>query len=192
MFYLKSLYLRIMDYNAVKALHIIFVVTWFAGLFYMFRLFVYHAEASKKTEPSRSILIEQFMIMERRLWYAITWPSAILTLLFGIWMLVLKPVWLTQPWMHVKLFFVVLLMMYQFYGQKVLKKIKIEPEKISSTKMRLMNEVPTVILIAAVFLVVMKEAVSWIWGTLGILGMGALLTMAVYAYKKQRMKKENQ
>lgn len=192
MFYLKSLYLRIMDYNAVKALHIIFVVTWFAGLFYMFRLFVYHAEASKKTEPSRSILIEQFMIMERRLWYAITWPSAILTLLFGIWMIVLQPVWLTQPWMHVKLFFVVLLMMYQFYGQQVLKKIKTEPEKISSTKMRLMNEVPTVILIAAVFLVVMKEAVSWIWGTLGILGMGALLTMAVYAYKKQRMKKGNQ
>ena len=179
-----------MDYNVIKALHIIFVVTWFAGLFYMFRLFVYHAEAAIKIEPSRSILMDQFRIMEKRLWYGITWPSAILTLIFGTWMLVLQPVWLTQPWMHLKLFFVILLMIYQFYGQGLLRKIKEHPESISSTKMRLMNEAPTVILIAVVFLVVMKESVSWIWGTLGILGIGALLTLAVYAYKKRRAKNE--
>jgi len=179
-----------MDYNVIKALHIIFVVTWFAGLFYMFRLFVYHTEAALKPEPSRSILMDQYRLMEKRLWYGITWPSAILTLIFGTWLLIVQPIWLTQPWMHLKLFFIVLLMMYQFYGQSLLKKINLHPERISSFKMRLMNEAPTVILIAVVFLVVMKEAVSWIWGTLGILGIGTLLTIAVYAYKKRRAKNE--
>jgi len=179
-----------MDYNVIKALHIIFVVTWFAGLFYMFRLFVYHTEAALKPEPSRSILMDQYRLMEKRLWYGITWPSAILTLIFGTWLLIVQPIWLTQPWMHLKLFFIVLLMMYQFYGQSLLKKINLQPERISSFKMRLMNEAPTVILIAVVFLVVMKEAVSWIWGTLGILGIGTLLTIAVYAYKKRRAKNE--
>jgi putative membrane protein len=179
-----------MDYNVIKALHIIFVVTWFAGLFYMFRLFVYHTEAALKPEPSRSILMDQYRLMEKRLWYGITWPSAILTLIFGTWLLIVQPIWLTQPWMHLKLFFIVLLMMYQFYGQSLLKKINLQPERISSFKMRLMNEAPTVILIAVVFLVVMKEAVSWIWGILGILGIGTLLTIAVYAYKKRRAKNE--
>lgn len=178
-----------MDYQVIKALHIIFIVTWFAGLFYMFRLFVYHAEAALKHEPAASILTEQYKIMERRLWYAITWPSAILAITFGIWMIVLMPGLLTQPWMHVKLFFVILLIMYQFYGQQVLKKISLTPGQVSSTKMRLMNEAPTVILIAVVFLVVMKETVSWIWGTLGILGIGMLLTIIVYAYKRKREKK---
>jgi len=72
-----------MNYSYIKALHIIFVVTWFAGLFYIVRLFIYFAEAQEKPEPERSILQNQFRIMQKRLWYGITWPSAILTLIFG-------------------------------------------------------------------------------------------------------------
>jgi len=166
-------------YTIIKSLHIIFVVTWFAGLFYMFRLFVYHAEAARTEEPRRSILIEQYSIMERRLWYAITWPSCILTLIFGIWLLVLNSAFLTQPWMHIKLTFVAGLLVYQLYGQRVLKGIRNHPLSYTSLGMRMMNEVPTVILIAVVFLVVMKSSFSWIWGTLGILGTGVLLMVVV-------------
>lgn len=172
-------------YPIIKSLHIIFVVTWFAGLFYMFRLFVYHAEAARTEEPRRSILIEQYGIMERRLWYAITWPSCILTLTFGIWLLVLNPDFLTQPWMHIKLTFVAGLLVYQLYGQRVLKNIQNHPLRYSSLGMRMMNEVPTVILIAVVFLVVMKSSFSWIWGTLGILGTGVLLMVVVRMLRKK-------
>ena len=71
-----------MEYLYLKSLHIVFVVTWFAGLFYIVRLFIYHTEANDKPEPDRSILFKQFVHMERLLWYVITWPSAILTLIF--------------------------------------------------------------------------------------------------------------
>jgi protoporphyrinogen IX oxidase len=90
--------------------------------------------------------------------------------------------------MHIKLFFVGLLLAYQFYGQKVLKRINENPERYSSISMRLWNEVPTVILIAIVFLVVLKSEISWLWGTLGILGTISLLTGAIFLYKKSRNK----
>ena len=80
-----------MDPLVVKALHIIFIVTWFSGLFYMVRLMIYHSEAMKKEEPARTILIDQFKIMEGRLWYIIAVPSMILTLIFGTWLLILNP-----------------------------------------------------------------------------------------------------
>ena len=90
----------------LKALHIIFVITWFAGLFYSVRLFIYYAEAEDKEEPSKSILQIQYKIMSKRLWYIITWPSAILASLFAFWMLYLNPYYLSEPWMLVKLSFV--------------------------------------------------------------------------------------
>ena len=95
-----------MIYNYIKALHIIFIITWFAGLFYIPRLFIYHIEAQTKEASAAQILITQFRLMERRLWYIITWPSAILAIIFAIWMLLLMPSWLTQSWMQLKLFFV--------------------------------------------------------------------------------------
>jgi protoporphyrinogen IX oxidase len=176
------------SYEVIKSLHIIFVVTWFAGLFYMFRLFVYHAEAARKGEPDRSILMNQYMIMERRLWYIITWPSAVLTLIFGTWLLVLIPSYLSQPWMHLKLFFIACLLAYQIYGQKVYKKIGATPDAFTSFKMRLMNEVGTLLLVAIVFLVVNRDSISWIWGSVGLLGLGALLALIAKAYKKKRVR----
>ena len=101
-----------MYYNYIKALHLIFVITWFAGLFYIPRLFIYHIEGLKKSKNEAAILTAQFKIMQKRLWYIITWPSAILSILFAIWLLVLMPEWLAQPWMHLKLFFVFLLIVY--------------------------------------------------------------------------------
>lgn len=186
------MYFGHMNDLVLKSLHIIFVVTWFAGLFYIFRLFVYHAEAARKTEPSRSILMDQYRIMERRLWYGITWPSCILTVIFGSLLLYSNPMFLNQPWMHIKLFAVALLLVYQFYGQRVIKNLQIDPLKYTSMKMRLMNEVPTLILFAVVFLVVMKSEISWIWGTLAISGIAVIITLVVQAYKKKRKKNGEQ
>ena len=101
-----------MEYNYIKSLHLIFVITWFAGLFYMVRLFVYQIEAQAKEEPARQILSDQFKIMTKRLWYIITWPSMLLAIGFAVWLLVLRPFWITDAWMQVKLGFVVALIIY--------------------------------------------------------------------------------
>ncbi len=172
----------------VKALHIIFVVTWFAGLFYLPRLYIYHIEAAEKEEPDRSILTRQFIIMETKLWNIITWPSMILALLFGIWMLVLMPVYLSAPWMHLKLAFVVGLVFYHFYCYKIFNQLKRGFYKYSSLSMRFINEGATVFLIAIVFIVVTKNLIGWIGGLVGILGVAGLLTFAILRYKKIRDK----
>jgi putative membrane protein len=100
-----------MTFDVVKALHIIFVVSWFAGLFYMVRLFIYDVEANLKTEPEKSILQKQFQIMQSRLWWIITTPAMILSVVFGTWMIVLNfNYYLSSPWMHLKLGFVFLLL----------------------------------------------------------------------------------
>jgi len=95
-------------YLLIKALHLIFVITWFAGLFYIPRLFVYHIEALDKPAAAQAYIVPQLQLMTRRLWNIITWPSAILATGFALWLLYLQPIFLTQGWMHLKLFFVVL------------------------------------------------------------------------------------
>ena len=91
-------------YLYIKALHIIFIVTWFSGMFYLVRLFIYNREANEKPEPDKTILQQQFSIMIKRLWTGIAWPSAVLTLVFGSWLLYLYPAMST--WLWIKLGFV--------------------------------------------------------------------------------------
>ncbi len=180
-----------MSFYYVKALHIIFIVTWFAGLFYIVRLFIYQTEAHEKPEPERSILIKQFKIMQKRLWYGITWPSAVLSLIFGPWLLFMNiSFYLTQPWMLLKLFFVGLLLVYQFKCHIIFNEQKRDVYKWSSFKLRLWNEAATVILVAVVFLVVLKSSHSFLWGMLGLIAFSAALVFAIQVYKKQRLKKE--
>ncbi len=178
-----------MQYYYVKALHIIFIVTWFAGLFYIVRLFIYHVEAEQKKEPSKSILQNQYKIMSKRLWYIITWPSAILASLFAFWLLYLNPTLLLEPWMWVKLSFVLLLYLYQFGCQKIYKQLQNDIVKYSSAKLRLWNEVATIILFAVVFLVELQNSIDWIWGLLGTFALGIGLMILVKLYKKARKKK---
>lgn len=178
-----------MDFLYVKALHIIFVVTWFAGLFYIVRLFIYHAEAEKKEEPAKGILQTQYKLMEKRLWYIITWPSAILASFFAVWMLVQNPYYLEMPWMHVKLSFVLALYFYHGACHSIYKQLQKDKVKYSSLKLRIWNEVATIILFAVVFLVVLKNAINWIWGVIGIVLVSVLLMMSVRLYKKIRNKK---
>ena len=169
----------------IKALHIIFVITWFAGLFYIVRLFIYHAEAEQKPEPDRSILQEQYKLMEWRLWYIITWPSSILAIGFGFWLFYEMSYWL-QPWMHLKLAFVAGLFGYQLVCQRILSNFRKDEVKWSSTKLRMWNEVATLFLFAIVFLVVMKDMLSWVYGLIGLVILAIMMMLGIRIYKRLR------
>ncbi len=160
-----------------------------AGLFYMVRLFIYHTEAQEKPEPDRTILSRQFEIMERKLWYIITVPSMFLVIAAGITMLVLDAEWLREPWMHVKLCFVLGLVVYHYICQNKMKEMARGIFKWKSTQLRMWNEVATIFLFAIVFLAVLKSAVSWMYGTFGLIALAMLLMIAVKLYKRARMKK---
>ena len=175
-------------YNYIKALHLIFVVTWFAGLFYIPRLFIYHIEAWQKPSPEKEILAKQLKLMTKRLWYIITWPSAILCTVFAIWLLLLMPGWLEQPWMHVKLAFVGLLFVYHFKCHQMFKQLQRDEVKYTSHFMRIWNEVATLVLFAVIFLVVLKNAFNWIYGVLGIFVLAILLMLGIRLYKRIRDK----
>ena len=175
-----------MDIKYILALHLIFVVCWFAGLFYIVRLFVYTTEANQKEEPAKSILTQQLLIMQRKLWFIITWPSAIGTTIFGTWMFIQNPVLLTQPWMWLKLIFVGLLWLYHLQCHFIYKQQLAGIYKQSSFKLRLFNEGGTVLLVAIVFLVVVKSSSGLVWGMLGLFIFASLLMSGVYLYKKQR------
>ena len=176
-------------YQYILAIHIIFVVCWMAGLFYMVRLFIYHTEAQAKPEPDRTILSKQFEIMESKLWWIITIPSVVLVLASAVTMLILMPVWLKQPWLHVKLCFVVGLGIYQHICQTKMKEMRNGIFKWTSTQLRIWNEVATIFLFAIVFLAVLKSAVNWIFGVVGIVLLSVILMLAVKLYKRIREKK---
>lgn len=178
-------------YNYIKSLHLIFVVTWFAGLFYIPRLFIYHIEAWQKPSPDKEILTAQLKLMTKRLWYIITWPSAILCTLFAIWLLVLMPGWLQQSWMHVKLAFVALLFVYHFKCHQIFKQLQRDEVKYTSKFMRIWNEGSTLILFAVVFLVILKNAFNWIYGVIGIFVLALLLMLGIRLYKRIRDKNPN-
>ncbi len=176
-------------YQYILAIHIIFVVCWMAGLFYMVRLFIYHTEAQDKPEPDRKILSDQFEIMEKKLWWIIATPSMYLVLAAGITMLILIPGWLQQPWMHLKLLFVIGLIAYHFICQNKMNQMRKGIYKWTSTQLRIWNEVATIFLFAIVFLVVLKSAINWIFGVLGIILLSLILMSGVKIYKYYRTKK---
>ena len=179
-------------YNYIKSLHLIFVVTWFAGLFYIVRLFVYHAEAKQKPQPEQNILIKQYQLMQYRLWYIITWPSAILASIFAFWMLFFTDLgrsWLQMPWMHVKLGFVFALYLYQWKCHLIFKELQNDQVKYTTNFMRLWNEGATIILFAVVFLVILKNAINWIYGVVGIILFSVLIMLGFKFYKRIRTKK---
>jgi putative membrane protein len=174
-------------YSYIKALHIIFIVTWFSGMFYIVRLFIYNTEANEKSEPEREILLSQFRIMTRRLWLGITWPSAILTLIFGPWIWILMGN--TPNWLAVKLIFVVILYLYHFSLHFIYLEQQRSKFRFSSQKLRIWNELATLLLFAIVFLVSVKQAISWVFGIAGILSLAIVLILAIRFYKKMRDKK---
>ena len=135
----------------VMSFHIIFMVAWFAGLFYLPRLFVYHAASEN------DVACEQFKIMEHKLFWYIMTPAGILTSVFGVWLFLLNwHAYLMMGWMHAKLFLVFLLWCYHIYCGYLLQQFAFDENKLSSKFYRFFNEFPTIILIAVVILVVVK------------------------------------
>lgn len=171
----------------IKALHIIFIVTWFSGMFYIVRLFIYNREAKDKPELERTVLQKQFLIMIKRLWFGITWPSAVLTLLFGGWLLYLYGY--TPQWLWIKLAFVFGLYLYHISLHVIYKKQASGDFKYSSQQLRIWNEVATVFLVAIVMLVVVKQDLSFVWGLTGLALFVVILMLAIRIYKGIRSPK---
>ncbi|MBV4357869.1 CopD family protein [Pinibacter aurantiacus] len=180
-----------MGYAYLKAFHIIFVVTWFAGIFYMPRLFIYNTEAGDKSPEVRDVLRSQFNVMMKRLWYGITWPSAIITLILGSLVLHLGgwgPLLFSEGgrWLLIKICFVIVLYVYHFTLHAIFKQEMSGVFKYTSQQLRMWNEVATVLLVAIVVLVVVKSALSWVWAVVGMIGFIVVLLAAINIYKKLR------
>ncbi len=176
-------------YLYLKAIHIIFVVSWMAGLFYVVRLFIYHTEAQDRPDVEKKVLSDQFEIIEKKLFIIITTPAMILTLLAGIMMVYINPDWLQQSWLQVKLGFVLGLIIYHFICQNMMLQMRKGVYKFTSTQLRIWNEVATILLFAIVFLAVLKNALSWIFGVIGLLVFSLIIMSAVKIYKYYRLKK---
>lgn len=178
-------------YFYLKAFHIIFVVTWFAGMFYIVRLFIYNTEAQAKAEPERAILTNQFQIMIRRLWLGITWPSAIATAVFGPWIMYHIGWHRTLlvdagTWLLVKLFFVLLLFGYHYTLHKIYREQMKGVYRYTSQQLRIWNEVATVFLVAIVMLATVKTGLSFMWGLLWLAALTFILMAGIRLYKQWR------
>lgn len=177
-------------YFLFKALHFIGFVSWFAGLFYLVRLFVYHREAWEQgaEDPEAQVLRKQYQLMETRLYSIIQNPAMYITLTGGIGMLSLNPAVLQSPWMHIKLSLILALMFYHWSCKRNIKALAKSPTGINSFGYRLYNEVPTLILIAVVMLAVWKS-LDGLWvGLATLLALGVLFFLAAKLYKRNREK----
>lgn len=175
-----------MAYSWFKAFHIIGVVVWFAGLFYLVRLFIYDVEASDKPEPDRSILKKQYQLMEKRLYNIITTPGMVVTVAMAIGLLATEREVLSDRWLHIKLVFVALLLVYHFYCGRLMKQLEANTCKWSSQQLRGLNEAPTVLLLVIVLLAVFKNNLPTnITGWL-IAGLVIMMAATIHLYAKKR------
>ncbi|RMF27387.1 MAG: protoporphyrinogen oxidase HemJ [Cyanobacteria bacterium J083] len=177
-----------MAYYWFRAFHFIGIVVWFAGLFYLVRLFVYHAEANEQPEPARTILKTQYQLMEKRLYNIITTPGMLLTVTMAIGLISTEPEVLKSGWLHIKLFFVALLLAYHFFCGRVLKKLAKDEFTWTGQQFRLLNEAPTLLLVVIVLLAVFKnnlplDLTTWLIVALVIFMLAAI---QLYAKKRQR------
>jgi len=181
-----------MYYYYLKSFHIIFVITWFAGLFYLGRLFIYHREASDfKDDYLREKFCSQYALMEKRLWYGITWPSAILTFLLGPSLIYYYLPLEDNVWVLKKLFFVLMLFVYHLKCGKMRKGFELKNFPYSSMQLRYWNEVPTLFLFTVVFLAVFKDEFSLITFSKVFVPILIILIVGTKIYKKQRDKSKS-
>ncbi|MEM8603593.1 MAG: protoporphyrinogen oxidase HemJ [Cyanobacteria bacterium P01_H01_bin.121] len=180
-----------MAYYWFKAFHLIGVVVWFAGLFYLVRLFIYHVEAAEQPEPAQSILKRQYLLMEKRLFNIITTPGMIVTVAMAIGLLSTEPDVLHDRWLHIKLGFVVLLIGYHIYCGVLLRRLEAGTCRWSSKALRALNEAPTLLLVVIVLLAIFKNNLptsGTVWLTAGLV-VAMLATIQLYA-RKRRLNQE--
>ncbi len=174
-----------------KSLHIIGVVVWFAGLFYLVRLFIYHVEANEYPPDQREAFFKQYTLMEKRLANIITTPGMILTVSMACGLLIIQPSWLSEKWMQIKLLFVSFLLLYHFYCYRIMSKIQSKDFNWTGRQLRILNELPTLLLVVVVMLVVFKNnfptnAATWL-----IVGLVIFMALSIQFYARyRRLKKE--
>mgnify|MGYP000190096468 CR=1 FL=1 len=171
-------------YAVAKALHLIGVVSWMAGLFYLVRLMVYHAEAMALPEAARLLLTRQYNKMEWKAYNIILKPAVIITWSFGVMMLFIQPAWLLQPWMQGKLCFILLLTGYTHYCKGHIQLLELDRSTFTHLQYRALNEIPTILMVAIIFLAVFKNGINWLYLSLGITGFTALIIYAVLKANK--------
>jgi protoporphyrinogen IX oxidase len=170
----------------LKALHIIGFVSWFAGLFYLVRIFVYHAEAKQKPLELQAVFESEFIKMSARAYKIICNPAMMITWTFGIAMLVNTPSFLEQSWLQVKLVLLVILTAYHIACGLNIKRLERGEAPFTSFQYRLLNEFPTLFLISIVLLATVKDLINFLYLFVGILAFGFLLFKAAKAYRKSR------
>lgn len=181
-----------MAYYWFKAFHLIGIVVWFAGLFYLVRLFVYHAEASQEPEPAQTILKKQYELMEKRLYRIITTPGMLVTVAMAIGLLTTEPELLKSGWLHIKLGFVAVLLAYHHYCGRIMKKLAAGECQWSGQQFRALNEAPTILLVAIVLLAVFKNNLPTditVWVIFGLI-ITMAVTIQLYAKKRKRDKEK--
>lgn len=174
-----------MLYTILKAVHIIFMVSYFAGIFYLVRLFVYYKDTDDFEETKRNILREQYVFMARRLWNIITVPAGIIMLGTGLTLIFLNDGLLKTPWFHLKLTFLLGLAMYHYWcWKKVLQIKKLEGNvlPIKNIKLRQANEIATFLLFLVVFTVILKSSIIEYWWQL-IVGFFVLVLLIMTTVK---------
>jgi protoporphyrinogen IX oxidase len=170
----------------LKAFHIIGFVAWFGGLFYLVRIFVYHAETKQKPVELQAFLAKEYVLMSQRAYKIICNPAMMITWTFGIAMLVNTPAFLSEGWLQIKLFLLVLLTAYHVACKLNLKRLERGQEPFTSFQYRLLNELPTLFLVAIVLLATVKNALNALYLFGGVLAFGFVLFLAAKAYKKRR------
>jgi len=167
------------SYLWFKSFHIIGVVVWFAGLFYLVRLFIYHQEAADQPEPLRGAFQAQYGLMEKRLANIITTPGMVVALACAAGLLWLNPAWLQQGWMHAKLGFVAALLAYHMVCYRLMGQLQRGECGWSGRQLRALNELPTLLLVIVVLLVVFKQqfptgAATWLTVALVVFMAGSI------------------
>lgn len=183
-----------MEYYAyIKSVHLIFVVSWFVGLFYIVRLFIYQVDSYEKPEPDRTILTTEYKRIQKLLFNIIMTPAMYLSILSAVGLIWLDYIHLNGQllkagWFQIKLGLVVGLIAYHFYCAKMMKDFSRDIITWTSEQLRMWNEVATLFLVSIVFIVFLKSTFNWIYGVLGLITFGVLLMMAVKLAKRIRKK----
>lgn len=179
-----------MAYYWFKAFHIIGIVVWFAGLFYLVRLFVYHAEAQEKPEPAQTILKQQYELMEKRLYNIITTPGMIVTVAMAVGLITTEPEVLKSGWLHIKFLFVGLLLIYHFWCGRIMKQLAKGENTWNGQKFRALNEAPTLLLVVIVLLAIFKNNLPLDLTTWLIVALVVLMAASIQFYAKIRRENE--
>ncbi len=173
-----------------KSLHIIGVVVWFSGLFYLVRLFIYHEESKTLSEELTKAFDKQYSIMERRLANIITTPGMVLTISMAACLVIINREFLSELWLQIKILLVFFLLIYHIYCYKIMNDLQKGVSEISAKKLRLLNELPTVLLFIIVLLVIFKNNFPTSAATWSVVGLVVFMLLSIQFYAKIRKKNE--